>query len=311
MTVEAYLDRWMRDTSSRHWRRRRLAYRDAIRRHFIPALGRLELAGARPTHIQSLYTLRGRLLTAVGPALPPDPPRRAPSGRPVAAARAKPGGRGRAAPPARRELRATTPEQARAVMAAADENAARAVRPAGPPDRDASGELLGLRWPDVDLDDAALNVQQTAQRIAGGHRVPPAKDAPLARAIALSADAVGRAAPASRGQAEARLLAGSAYQDRDLVFATGSGRRSSRATRGRGPASSRGRPARSPIHDLRHAHATLMLGGRPPEDRVRAARPRQREHHVGHLQPRPARPPGGRGRGARRPARRAATPRGP
>ena len=65
-----------------------------------------------------------------------------------------------------------------------------------------------------------------------------------------------------RRQVEGRLLAGPAYQDRDLVFATGLGTpvepgnllRTWYAIRREAGLS------RLRIHDLRHAHATLMLG---------------------------------------------------
>jgi integrase len=244
----------------------------AIRYTSMPALGSVDLVALRPSHIQSLYSklqasgrsdghgglsarsvlryhqilhaalrqgVRWQLL-ARNPADAVEPPR-----------------------PTRRELRATTAEQARAVMAAAD------ATPYGVFVRLAlltgarRGELLGLRWGDVDFDGGALHIQQTAQRIAGqGIVFRQPKTRLSRRAIALSRDAVEVLRGHRRRQAEARLLAGPAYRDLDLVFATGLGtpiepgnlRRSWLAI-----ARSAGVPGLR-IHDLRHAHASLMLG---------------------------------------------------
>ena len=83
------------------------------------------------------------------------------------------------------------------------------------------GELLGLRWADVDLEAGALHIQQTAQRIAGqGIVFRQPKTRLSRRSIALSVDAVAMLRAHRRRQAEARLLAGPAYHDHDLVFAT-------------------------------------------------------------------------------------------
>ena len=125
------------------------------------------------------------------------------------------------------------------------------------------GELLGLRWQDVDLDGAVLNIQQTAQRIRGtGIVFRQPKTRLSRRAIALSAEAVAVLRRQRRTQAEGRLLAGAAYEDRDLVFATGLGSPLGPENVLRtwyGVVEAAGLPGLR-VHDLRHAHATLMLG---------------------------------------------------
>lgn len=263
LTVAAYLDRWMVDYVEPSLApKTQSAYRDVIRNHFVPALGSIELMALRPSHIQSLYTrlldrlsarsvlryhqvlhaalhqaVRWQLLTR-NPADAVEPPR-----------------------PNRREIRAMTPEQARTVMGAADATSL------GPFVRLAlftgmrRGELLGLRWSDVDS--ASIHLQQTAQRIAGqGIVFRQPKTRLSRRSIALSSDAMAVLRQHRVRQAEARFLAGPAYEDRDLVFATGFGTplepgnilRTWRRIVARA-----GQPGLR-IHDLRHGHATLMLG---------------------------------------------------
>jgi integrase len=264
LTVAEYLERWMTDYVEPNLAPKTTSvYRDVIRNHFVPALGSLDLVALRPSHIQSLYTrMLGRLskrsvlryhqvlhaalhqavrwqLLVRNPADAVERPR-----------------------PARRELRTTTVEQARAVMAAAD------TTPIGAFVRLAfltgarRGELLGLRWADVDLDGGALHIQQTAQRIAGqGIVFRQPKTRLSRRAIALSSDAVAVLRAHRRRQAEARLLAGPAYQDRDLVFASGLGTPlepgNIRRTWLR-IVSAAGVPGLR-LHDARHASASFML----------------------------------------------------
>lgn len=273
MTVGMYLDRWVDDYVRPSLAPKTLvSYRDVIRAHLVPALGSLELTALRPTHIQSLYTrllasgrrdgsgglsarsvqryhqiLHAALRQAVrwqllvrNPADAVEPPR-----------------------PARRELRMLTAEQARGVMAAAD------TAPYGGFVRLAlqtgmrRGELLGLRWADVDFDARELHIQQTAQRISGqGIVFRQPKTRLSRRSVALSTDAVASLRHIRRQQAEARLLAGPAYHDRDLVFATGLGTPLEPGNLRRAwlPITRKAGVPGLRIHDLRHAHATLMLG---------------------------------------------------
>jgi len=272
VSVAAYLDRWLEDYGRTNLAPKTLAtYRDVVRVHLTPTLGSLELVALRPTHIQSMYSrmlvsgrrdgrgglaarsvvryhqiLHAALHQAVrwqllvrNPADAVEPPR---------------------AP--RRELRATTGEQARAVMAAAD------ATPYGSFVRLAlltgmrRGELLGLRWADVDFDGGALAVQQTAQRIAGlGIVFRQPKTRLSRRSVAISSDAVALLRRHRRQQVETRLLAGAAYRDRDLVFATALGTPIEPGNLRRswlGITRAAGLPGLR-VHDLRHAHATLML----------------------------------------------------
>jgi integrase len=272
-TVAEFLERWLNDyvaggTAPKTSR----TYEDIVRRHLIPALGRLRLTGLRPEHIQRHYAhcLRsGRLdgrgglaaksvlrhhqvlhaalhhavkwrLLALNPADAVDRPRAE-----------------------RRELLALGPEDVAQLIAAAASTRHGALVRLAVMTGMRRGELLGLRWRDVDFRNSTLSVRQTAQWLTGrGVVFRPPKTAKSRRAIALSEDTRRSLQIHRQRQLQERLAAGPAYRDHDLVFATAIGtpvdpsnlarvwRLIVRAAGLRGVR----------FHDLRHAHATLLLG---------------------------------------------------
>jgi integrase len=122
------------------------------------------------------------------------------------------------------------------------------------------GELLALRWQDVDLDRAALAVRRTVTSAGnGGWGFGEAKTAAGRCSVALPASCVAALRALRARQLERRLLLGPAWVD--LVFERGDGTTRSptgldrvfRRTVGRA-----GLPAIR-FHDLRHTAATLML----------------------------------------------------
>lgn len=164
--------------------------------------------------------------------------------------------------PPRRELQVPDAAEVRDLLAAADGT------PYGPLVRLAvltgmrRGELLGLRWGDVDLDAAVLHVQQSAQRITGqGMIFRQPKTRLSRRSIALSPVAVALVRQHRRRQAETRLLAGSAYEDQGLVFTSGLGSpvEPGNLLRGWSKIVAVAGAPHVRFHDLRHAHATLLL----------------------------------------------------
>ncbi len=85
------------------------------------------------------------------------------------------------------------------------------------------GELLALRWEDVDLKARALQVRRTLTRNGGKLAVGPTKTSKGRRTIKLTRDA----AEALRGHLERQLVeidkAGDNWQENGLVFSTGKG----------------------------------------------------------------------------------------
>lgn len=265
LTVAAYLSRWLEDYAgpniapSTHKR-----YEELLRLHLVPALGRLPLAKLRPAHIQAAYKImqeKGRsprtvvqahriLRQALGLAvrwqfLPSNPTDA------VAAPRF----------PKFDIAACDVGEIQRILDAAGREPRGALVRLAVLTGLRLS-ELLGLRWNDLDLDAGLLRVRQIAQWLPRrGFNFRQPKTHRSVRPVALSPTAVFLLRRHRFQQAEQRLAVGSLYVDQDLVF-TG--------PRGAPPSPSTVRDLWNRVkttaglhalrfHDLRHAHASLML----------------------------------------------------
>jgi integrase len=130
------------------------------------------------------------------------------------------------------------------------------------------GELLGLRWQDVDLEGAVLHVRQGLVQSGGVEGIQEPKTPSGRRAIALDALTVATLREQRSRQIEHCLALGTLWHDHDLVFTTESGaplQPSNINRHFRALVSSAGVP-RIPLKGLRHTHATLLiLAGVPPK----------------------------------------------
>ncbi len=162
----------------------------------------------------------------------------------------------------RREMRALTAgEVGRLIDATADD-------PFGPLFAVATGtglrlgELLGLRWTDVDLEGRSLTVRRSLSRAhGGGWELAEPKTARSRRTVDLTTTAIDGLRRQKARQAAERLAAGASWQDRDrLAFTDALGRPWAPYTVSaafRAAADRLGLPVR--LHDLRHTAASLML----------------------------------------------------
>ena len=83
------------------------------------------------------------------------------------------------------------------------------------------GELLGLRWADLDLNIGAAHVARAAQYLPGaGTTFRTTKTTRSRRNVALSPDTVRTLREHRARQAERRLAIRPGYDDGDLVFAS-------------------------------------------------------------------------------------------
>ncbi len=267
-TVAEYLDGWLRDAVEPSKARRTHEKRSwAVRVHINPALGKVKLTDLDARRIQALNAATVRegysywtrreihvtLKTALEQAVRWGVLRRNPAAV-VEAPRDLSG-------PAQDEIRALTDSQARRLFALAGARGSRwrnyyvaAVRTGLRP-----GEMLGLRWGDLDLEGepGSLRVRRSLDTHGGAFFGPP-KSARSRRTVALHREAKA-ALLAQRGMLEGEGLP---TGDGNLVFPsqTGSPMKSDNLRkRNLKPDLARcGLPGLT-LHELRHTFASIML----------------------------------------------------
>jgi integrase len=123
------------------------------------------------------------------------------------------------------------------------------------------GELLGLRWDDIDLDGLHLRVRQTRTREGTISGFAEPKTQRSRRQLSLDPDTAATLRAHRAQQNECRLVAGPAWEDSGLAFTNARG----------GPLDGRGVTQhfqrslakaglrRMRFHDLRHGAASLLL----------------------------------------------------
>jgi integrase len=135
------------------------------------------------------------------------------------------------------------------------------------------GELLGIKWEDIDFDRGTLAVQRSRSRSAsGGWTIGAPKTASGRRSVALPPTVVEVLRRQRTRQREQRLAAGAAYTDQGFVFTTPLGAPlhiNAVAARFDKVARQAGVP-RIRFHDLRHTAATLMLANGEHPKKVQA-----------------------------------------
>ncbi|HEX4208645.1 MAG TPA: tyrosine-type recombinase/integrase [Ktedonobacteraceae bacterium] len=133
------------------------------------------------------------------------------------------------------------------------------------------GELLGLKWQDIDFGKGILRVRRILSRVPTLVRTdgdetyvetePKTKGS--RRSIALTGFAIDALKKHRRHQEEARRVAGTSWEDHDYVFYTPTGRHLSPSSSVLDPFKILLKRAGLPdirFHDLRHSAATLLLG---------------------------------------------------
>ena len=263
-TVSDYFGSFLEAKRSRVRRSTWARYETHVRLDILPVLGAVQLAKLGPQHLEHLYV---RLLDA----------RKAPqSVRRIHAlihhALAQAMRRNLLVrnvaelvdPPrvARREMLTLTEIQVRQFLQAATQDRFEALYVLALTTGLRQGELLALRWSDLQLDNAMLQVLRTLTWGPGGWTFGEPKTSHSRRRIELSVAAVAAFRRHRAAQLKQRLVAVGAYQDLGLVFATeiGTPIEPSNLTRRsfRPLLAASGCPIIR-FHDLRHTAATIAL----------------------------------------------------
>jgi integrase len=239
------------------------SYRGIVEHHLVPGLGRAAVvkltpadvqaflnaksaAGLSPRRVQYIHAvLRRALVTAErwglvsrNVAKLADPPR-----------------------VTRKEISPLTPEQAGILIESSADDRLHALYVTALGTGLRQGELLGLRWDDIDLDARRLRVRHTLQRVQRKLVLLEPKTERSRRSIVLPEVVVTALRGHHTRQKMDRLVAGTSWVDTGHVFATtrGTPLNAATVTRSFQRALDRAGLPHSRFHDLRHAAATFLL----------------------------------------------------
>jgi integrase len=263
LTVAEYMNKWL--TQSARNRLRPKTYKDysgLTRLHIIPALGHIKLRNLTPLHVQSFYgsklesglskrtveyihtVLHSALKQGVRWELVPrnvteavDPPR-----------------------PERKERPTFNLDQARLFLEAARDDGWEALYVLVIQTGMRRGELFGLRWADVNLDDGWLHVRQALAHDGKSFSLP--KTAKGRRRIRLTPGAIESLKKHRTAQHQKMLKQGSLWRDHGLVFCSSVGTPmgpDNFIKRQYKPLLERAGLPQIRFHDLRHTFASLMM----------------------------------------------------
>src|SRR5215207_10070502 len=268
LKVGECLDRWLADSVSDTVKATTFErYEQITRLHLKPTLGTVKLKALTPAHVRSLYrekleaglsartvryihtTLHKALKQAVMDGLIP---------RNVTEAVNPP-------QPTREEMHPLTPQQAKVLLQTAHEagDSLEALYVLAVHTGLRQGELLGLKWEDVDLEDGSLQVRRTLATTKAGPQLTSPKTKGSRRTVRLTQSTVNALRSHLERQLEEIGRAGSLWRENGLIFASEAGDPLDRryVTNHRfKPLLKRAGLPQIRFHDLRHTCATLLLG---------------------------------------------------
>lgn len=239
------------------------SYEDQIRLHVLPTLGEIPLAKLTPAHLQQLYNaLLARGLSKRNVQYTHAILRRA-LGQAVQLQllRTNPALAVTAPRPDRREMQILTPEQVEALARTMEDDPLAPFFHLALATGARRGELLALRWGDIDWAAPAIRINRTAERVRGSVIFTEPKTAKSRRTIPIPRETADMLLAHRANQLQDCAQLGQLYEDHDLLFARANGRpldpgyptHRIRALTERAGVP----PVR--LHDLRHTHASMLL----------------------------------------------------
>lgn len=263
-TTGQYLESWLETCrhllKARTWNR----YMEYVRLHALPVIGKTPLSKLSAQHLQALYARK------LAEGLSPTTVRHLHAALHRALDRAVRLGvvhrnvADMVDPPrmSHHEMATLTAEQARTFLDAAAGERLEALYVLARTTGMRQGEMLALKWHDVDLDDSSLQVRANLQNLGGVYRIVEPKTQSSRRRIALPTMTVEALREHRVRQERERSQASEGWEDNDLVFPNTVGRPLDGMNLMKYwflPLLRRAGLPRIRFHDLRHTAATLLL----------------------------------------------------
>ena len=268
-TVAEYLEHWLSVARGGLRHNTWMAYRQSVRNHIDPFVGDVRLADLRPDHVQRLYS--ERLAAGVGACAVRQSHKVLHRAlrqavrwglvvRNVADLVEKP-------PEPRSVVRALSGGEVQGLLLAARGERLEGMYYVAVVTGMRIGELLGLRWSDVDWERQGVSVSRQVSRVRGGGLVfQPVKTAAGNRLVALGSDGLDALRDQRVRVDSWRGFAGERWVEHDLIFPNSLGKplEPRRAGKEFRAVCERAGLGAVRFHDLRHTSASLMLRARVP-----------------------------------------------
>ena len=264
ISLSKYLDEWLVVAKTSVRPNTYQQYSQVVHQHIIPVLGEIVLRDLRPDHVQSLYT--NRLANGVSPSstrMIHAVIHRALNHalklglvyRNVADSVTRP-------KVVRKEMKTLNDYQVRQLIQVAESEQMRLLLWVAVVTGLRQGELLGLKWSDLDWMSRRIQIQRQVQRRKGDGLVfCEPKSASGRRVIVLGKSTLDKLREYKNNQLKERILLGEKWQDNDLIFPSpiGTPLDPSNVLKAYKDCLKRAGLPNLRFHDLRHSAATLML----------------------------------------------------
>jgi len=263
ISLSVFLNEWLVLNSTSVRPKTSDQYKQIVRQHIMPDLGMIKLKDLNPRQIQALYSkkmesgtsartvilIHAVLRRALNHAL-----RLGMIGRNPALAVIRPKFK-------RKEMKTLSDSQVRTLLSFAEGDRFEVLFWLAVTTGLRQGELLGLKWSDVDWINRRLRIQRQLQRLSGGLVFSEPKSAAGRRVIALGVTTVEKLRKHQDIQFGESRMAGSSWKENDMIFpsSTGTPMDPSNLYHNFKKLLIKAELPDVRFHDLRHTAATLML----------------------------------------------------